>query len=335
MGIWGLFLWVSFQSAFACSTFLLEGPGKMYFGKSYDWDQGHGALLVNPRGLSKRALALHPTDKNPHVWESLYGSLTFNQVARELPLAGINEKGLTVEIMVVGSQDPDPDTRPTVNELQWIQYVLDRYESVKDVMEHLEEVRISRVQAQVHYLVCDVKGICGSVEVLGKKFVRHWGETMPVKALTNHPYSQLLDYLDKFVGFGGALAMPTSQHSMDRFARVAMLAKAGEATQDYAFSILKTVFTPHHSQWNVVYDLNNLSVAYKTNPDEKARHVEVKDLDFSCRKNVVARDLESDKFTEFTPAKNAELLNETVKLHPLPPAAVTEILKYPDSLSCL
>jgi len=332
---------LTFQQAFGCTTFLLEAPAGPYFGKSYDWDQDHGALLVNPKGMHKVALGLRPGDK-PHAWDSTYGSITFNQVARELPLAGINEAGLVVEIMVVGSQDPDPDERPTVNELQWIQLQLDSYATVKEVMENVDKVRISRIQANVHYLICDATSVCGAVEVLGKKFVKPWGEELPVKALANHPYATSLGYSKKFKGFGGDLPMPTTSFSTDRFVRAAMLAKsfnpAGtESAEQKAFSILESV-KQDHSQWNVVYDIREREVAYRNVGTTEVRRASLKSADFTCKKEILGRDFKSDgNFTAFTAAKNRELLETTSSKHPLSGPAIEAILKYPesDSLKCL
>ena len=312
----------------------MDTPAGPYFGKSYDWDQDHGALLVNPKGLTKTALALKPGDK-PHTWTATYGSLTFNQVARELPLAGINEAGLTVEIMVVGSQDPLPDQRFTVNELQWIQLQLDQYATVREVMENVESIRISRIQARVHYLICEESGVCGVVEVLNGKFVHPWGEDLPVRALANHPYQDSLTYIKKFTGFGGDGKIPATTYSLDRFARAASLAAsfdpATEIAESKAFSILEAV-KQEHSQWNVVYHLKAREVAYRNVGESAIRRVSLKDLDFSCRKKIFGRDFRSDgKFIPFTSAMNRELLEKTTSLHPLPGDALNQILSYPDS----
>src|SRR5687767_3418732 len=107
--------------AMACTTFLIPRAPEAVMGKSYDWHHSHGLLMVNKARVEKVGLPLKPTDKPPKPWISQYGSLTFNQVAREFPNSGINQEGLAVEIMVGGYKDPEQGDRPTLNELQWIQ----------------------------------------------------------------------------------------------------------------------------------------------------------------------------------------------------------------------
>src|SRR6185295_11423871 len=97
----------------------------------------------------------------PAHWTSKYGSVTFNQVGRELPYGGINEKGLDVEqLWLRSAQFPTPDSRPTVNELQWIQYQLDNASSVREVLASLRKINVVSRIAPIHYLVCDSTGEC-------------------------------------------------------------------------------------------------------------------------------------------------------------------------------
>ena len=65
-------------------------------------------------------------DGNTISWVSQYGSITFNQYGKEFPTGGMNEKGLVVELMWLdGTIYPQPDERPAIGVLQWIQYQLD------------------------------------------------------------------------------------------------------------------------------------------------------------------------------------------------------------------
>jgi hypothetical protein len=89
--------------AWACTAFLQEG---LFAGKNYDWHLDYGLLIVNKKGITKRAILLDPTDKAAE-WVSRYGSVTFNQYGREMPNGGINEAGLVVEtLMLPGTQNP-------------------------------------------------------------------------------------------------------------------------------------------------------------------------------------------------------------------------------------
>src|SRR5512138_3484587 len=86
--------------ALPCSAFLADAAGGPVVGKSYDWRDERGLVVVNKRGLAKRALVLSPRDR-PAAWRSRYASVTFNQYGRELPNGGMNEAGLVVEVLIL------------------------------------------------------------------------------------------------------------------------------------------------------------------------------------------------------------------------------------------
>src|SRR6266542_2870525 len=108
--------------ALPCTTFILEGDRRVYFGRNLDWDWEEGMVLVNAKHVSKRAFV---AAANAAQWTSKYGSVTFNQFGREMPFGGMNEAGLVVENMWLDeTQYPPADARPEINMLQWIQYQL-------------------------------------------------------------------------------------------------------------------------------------------------------------------------------------------------------------------
>jgi len=73
--------------------------------------------------VEKTALLYPETVGQPAKWVSAYGSVTFNQFGRELPLGRMNEAGLVIEIMwLTQTEYPHSDRRPALRELQWAQY---------------------------------------------------------------------------------------------------------------------------------------------------------------------------------------------------------------------
>src|SRR5687768_1804223 len=184
----------------ACTTFLLGDPatGGVVVGKSYDWHMGQGTVVVNKRGVAKRALTLDPRDR-PAEWTSRYASITFNQYGREMPNGGMNEAGLVVEVMWLDDTRYEArDGRPAVGELQWIQMQLDRHATAAEVAAAAGEVRIFSAAARVHYLACDRGGECAAVDILeGKPQV-----TTGARALTNDAYRRSTAYLSRHQGFG-------------------------------------------------------------------------------------------------------------------------------------
>src|SRR4029078_10405029 len=98
------------------------------------------------------------------------------------PAGGMTDGGVVVEIMWLDSSEYErADQRPTLNELQWIQYQLDSHATGAEVIAAAPGVRVSPVHARVHSLACDKTSACAAFEwVDGKRVV-----TSGARALTN------------------------------------------------------------------------------------------------------------------------------------------------------
>ena len=108
-------------AAFTCTTFVLRHGNELVLGRNLDWHTGTGLILTNQRGLEKSALIADP--EKAVECTSRFGSLTFNQVGRELPYGGMNEAGLAVEHMTLDQTAyPAKDDRPAISVCQWIQF---------------------------------------------------------------------------------------------------------------------------------------------------------------------------------------------------------------------
>ena len=118
---------------------------------------GEGMVIVNKRHVAKTAMG----STHPARWTSTYGSVTFNQYGRELPMGVMKESGLVMATLwLKDSEYAVPDDRPAVNTLQWIQYQLDTAHTVDEVIASDAHVRVSPGgSAKVHYLVCDRLGV--------------------------------------------------------------------------------------------------------------------------------------------------------------------------------
>jgi penicillin V acylase-like amidase (Ntn superfamily) len=128
-----LLFFFSVQQGLPCSTFVLRSGKSFVLGHNLDFYTGMGFVVVNKRNVNKIAL-LYPGEM-PVKWVSKYGSITFNQLGKEFPFGGMNEKGLVVEQMwLEESKYPLADKRPALMELQWIQYQLDNCSTVDEIM---------------------------------------------------------------------------------------------------------------------------------------------------------------------------------------------------------
>lgn len=180
-----------------CTTFCFKANGEWIFGRNYDFSTEAGLVMVNKRGVAKTALLPPGTASRPAAWVSKYGSVTFNQFGRELPLGGMNEAGLVLELMwLTPTEYPNVDARPSLRELQWVQYQLDTAATVQDVISSDKAVRIEVNEGTpVHFLACDRKGGAAVIEFLGGRMRAYSAESLPVPALTNSTYEYCLDFL--------------------------------------------------------------------------------------------------------------------------------------------
>jgi penicillin V acylase-like amidase (Ntn superfamily) len=340
-------LWPA-ADARACTAFLLENGESRVIGKSYDFDFGNGMAVFNKAGVAKMNLPYNQNDKQAQ-WVSKYASLTFNQFGREMPCSGMNEKGLVVETLWLDeSQYPPPDDRPTLNELQWVQYQLDSFATVGEMVEHAEDNRLAPVYAKVHYLACDAKGECAVFEFLKGKLVVSSGKKLAVRVLTNHTYAESLKSLKQHKGFGGKLKIPKSSGSLERFVRAAwmMKKKAKKMKKDpfkTAFKVLDSVRSGDFTKWNLVYDPAAKKVSFRTLGHSDIRSVRLGDFDRSCLKPVKILDMNSDdsgdvfaKFTDYTAKANKELSRESWDgiSGDFPPQAIQLVLAFPESFTC-
>lgn len=332
----------------ACSSFQLNGKSHLV-GKSYDWKQTHGQLLTNARNLKKTSLlipSIYPTE----TWTSKYGSLTFHQHGKEFPLGGMNEKGLVVEILwLTWTEYPDADNRPALNELQWIQYQLDNFATVKDVLADVDKRRISALFADVHYMVCDTTE-CAVVEFIGKTESPTSGKSMIANVITNSTYPSSAQHLKKFAGFGGTQPVPTSDSSLDRFARLAMQLDVpmGTTDTDHAFDLLASVEQKGFTQWNIVYDPIEQNISFRT-PGGDIKSVEVSAFDFSCKAKKHGQWLDflttekndvTSFFADYDSAVNKKLVEDgsAVLKNAVPDVFMKDAIKaftdYPATVAC-
>jgi penicillin V acylase-like amidase (Ntn superfamily) len=308
-------------STFACTTFVLQGKARIYFGRNLDWTWEDGLVVVNPRNVQKLSMVMPP--HVPVKWTSKYGSVTFNQFGQEMPFGGMNEAGLVVEQMMLDeSQYAPPDARPELNMLQWIQYQLDNCRTVDEVLATDEKIRVEQptVPARIHYLICDAKGDCATIEFLGGKRVCHRGKDLPFQALANDTYENSLAYSRAHPEPEPTPAKAENQGSLARFAHAATRAsrfKADSPERDltYAFDTLEQVCQGKFTVWRIVYDVPGRRILYRTRNNTKERSLDLKALNFSCARPLQFASIEAGAndsgklaFQDLTEAKHRTYL---------------------------
>jgi choloylglycine hydrolase len=269
-----------------CTAFMFRQPTGVVTGKNLDWPVGLGSVHLNSRGVSKTAWV--GSADRPATWVSRFSSITLNQFGREFPLGGMNEVGLVVEELGFWpARYPPQDDRPAVNELEWIQYQLDRFASVAEVLAAEGEVRIAPFLFGLHYLVTDASGDAAVIEYLNGASVVHTGEDLPVAALANDTYANLVRQLRDHMGFGGLREPGSGHESPERFVRAATRIRQFESADlsapvDSAFVLLGDV-AQEDTQWSVVYDAGKGTVHYRTRMDHHVRSVRSSNDRADCR----------------------------------------------------
>lgn len=330
-------------SIFGCTTFCLKNKSEVLFGKNYDWMIGDGAVFVNRRGVSKWSGI--EGEKNPAKWTSKYGSVTFNQYGSESPSGGMNEAGLVIELMWLDdTRYPQPDARPAIDVLEWIQFNLDTAATAADVIKNSEAVRIAS-RVNLHYLVNDKQGNAATIEFLNGKLVAHTGEKLAVAALANDTYERSLNY-------SGMAPAAKSESSLDRFTRASTKAlafrestKAEKEAVAYAFDVLADVAQKNSTQWSIVYDQKRGKIHFRTRKTPEIRSIDITAFDYSCAAPAKMFDINaqasgdvSHHFKPYTRAANRDLIerafNGTDFLRSVPAAARDGLAAFPERFAC-
>ncbi|NDD03742.1 MAG: hypothetical protein EB078_02450 [Proteobacteria bacterium] len=112
------------------------------------------------------------------------------------------------------------------------------------------------------------------------KPVVHFGENLNPPVITNHTFEESLAALQNSDALSNDASIEES--SLHRFVRAAKLVKETEVSVSGGFSILNAVAMKGLTTWNIVYDLENLTINYRTRKNPTIRSVNLRQHDFSC-----------------------------------------------------
>jgi len=283
-------------------------------------------------------------DGNSISWVSQYGSITFNQFGKEFPTGGMNEKGLVIELMWLdGTTYPQPDERPSIGVLQWIQYQLDNHGSVEEVINSDSKLRITSKGTPLHYLIADADGRAATIEYLNGKLTVHRGTDLPLPVLTNDSYSHSLA--------SNSNGTTNGNNSLERFSIACNMIgqikndDSGKSIVDESFDLLKKVAQGNYTKWSIVYDLTEKKIWYQTQRFKKLRCVSFAAFDFACTSTSKHIDIngteEGDNsilFSEFSAAANQKILENAARQSSpkvvLSTQQIRAILAYPGTIIC-
>lgn len=293
------------STTLGCSAFIWTEQSNL-FGRNFDWYSGTGYVIKNNRGLSKYAYRIG--EGKPAQWTSKFGSVTFNQIGKEFPYGGINEKGLIVEQLWLHSTTYANNHNSTISELEWIQYQLDNFSTVDEVLAALHSLTIKPIKATVHYFVADKNGNAASIDFIGGKTIINRKEGKK-HVLTNTDYQSAVAYNSKHKGNVNV----DSRLSEDRYCQIeANLEKLNPNSVDNAFEILNrsAEYHPNYKTfWQIVYDLDAMEINFRSYGFNSSKTIRLSDLDFSTDL-IYACDINTSTFTwiPYTYAQNKNLL---------------------------
>lgn len=300
-----------------CTMSCASQGERVYVAKTFDWVSDHGTLFLNPAGIKKEAVFLRQRmrewmgvvarallkvpqgELTPAKWTSRFASLSFNQAGSLFPIGGINERGLVVEALTHNGMNIVPEdagTKPSVNEWQWVAMQLDLYANVADVTQHAADVHIVFDTAPMHFMVCDATSACVMIEYASSRELLITAVNDPAqKILTNHLLREALAHTQTST-LRFASANEGGDASLDRFviaqSKLDELRLTGEplSKERVMERLVDPVWVQDLTQWGIVYDVTQLSLAFKTQSDRDPRSVDVAPLikDRHCREQSFA-----------------------------------------------
>ncbi len=299
-------------SLHSCSTFMLQHDDSLLVGHNLDdYIEVPGLIVVNKRGTAKESISWAELSRLPFVprnskrmlprvrWTSQYGSVTYNTGGKEFPDGGLNEAGLYVgEMTLMATRWPRRDDLPRLYHHLWMQYLLDNYERVDQVLESLSRVIVDG-HCRWHFFVADRDGKAAAIEFLEGEAVVYAGQNFPRPLLCNATYASELERLGRYEGFGGSepVDFQDTEHDL-RFVYGATMLRQYEhgpsiPALDYVFKILGQI-KGDNNKWGLVFDLRNPRMYFSTYKAGQTRYIDFSALDFSGSAPALMLDIHRD-----------------------------------------
>lgn len=291
----------------SCSTILYIHADSIFVGHNLDeMFVTTGLVVVNKRGVMKREVSWSDYNSpsglsKPKIhWMSKYGSIVYSTLGKEFIDGGMNEAGLYVgEMTMMDTKFTEDNNLVKINGFLWIQYVLDNFETVDQVIMDLTHVTIDGPNPW-HYFISDRSGNVATIEFIDGKLLVHKNDKMPVLALFNTQYDKELEHLKEYSNYGGRKELSLNIEGNDtRFLLAAkMLNDSNETNKsknaiNYTYKILNQLLG-NNNQWSIVYDVKKMRMYFNTNNARQIRYVDFKDFDFSEKSSVMVLDIRDE-----------------------------------------
>ena len=298
-----------YQLSTACSAFFFSGDNKI-LAKNFDWRADQGYLIKNNRGQQKFAYRFRGNDVAE--WTSKFGSVTFNQIGKEFPYGGINDQGLVIEQLWLGSTEYQDNKNKTISELEWIQYQLDQYSSVDEVIKNVNNLTIKPI-AKIHYFLADKNGVSAVIDFVNGK-VKIDRQQTKLQVITNETSEDSKKYFELHKNID-----PNSRSPFDRYSILRNNLKIENLSISNSFEKLKLVKEDepnYKTYWSIVYDIEKLEFYFKSIENSNIKKVSLADFNFDKNSKAEFSLINSDQvnFQPYSGTENIKLLTDAMKM---------------------
>ncbi len=269
-----------------------------------------GFILLNQPGRQKRGvteselfIAKELKPDSDIRWTSRYGSMTFNCFGKDLPVFGVNEKGLMIAELAFSQLKPGkllPGEKPIIW-MAWEQYILDRFATVDEALDDITKSKLG-IQLDSHqFFISDARGKSGVVTCDAQgNFKVFRGNTLPHPLVCNGYPETDPNQLKNYLAFGGKQEMTSFRpfgvsdfgrryangvHLLEAYTPKAQCAPA------YAWMMLE-VLNP--GEWQLVFDAQARRVAFRTARNKQIKWVDFDDVRFGTDNPTLVLDIQTE-----------------------------------------
>lgn len=210
---------------------------------------------------------------------------------------------------------PAFDERPALNELHFIQYLLDTCGTVQEALIAASVVRIDQSTSKLHYLLADRGGNHAIVEFLDGVLIVHQGR-LPIPVIANTAYVHAVQEIEKGCRDWSDRS-EYDQNSMDRFLSVAEALNALEEQVPDIDSIFEMLAAARREDtvFSLVYNLDQMMLQVMTARNQERITIRMDEFDFDHKAPALAVNLQKlqsnnprSQFVKYSAAFNHEAL---------------------------
>jgi uncharacterized protein (DUF2141 family) len=223
----------------------------------------------------------------------------------------MNGKGLVIEQLWLQNSEYQENQNEVISELEWIQYQLDVFSNVDEVIRNLHNLTI-KPNATVHFILADRNGVPAVIDFVNGKVAIDRQETS--NFVTNSTSEESKNYfkVNKIVDI-------SSRNTFDRYCILRDNLNVERLSIDDSFKKLNLVSENqenYKTYWSIVYDLENLEINFKSLTNPTVKKISLSDFNFEDNSEVQFSLLNTNqlKFEKYRFDHNKVLLIEGMKM---------------------